>query len=129
MKDKNKGKRRKNFDIANRKKEKDYQDKRTKEGERFQESIIKKESKLDNFDKELKPTAKKGGLSSSQKQIEKHMSKEDYKIPMEPNRIEDLADEKYKTESIIPTKLKINNKSRGVKRKIESTIRKVSIIY
>jgi len=35
------------------------------------------------------------------------MSKEDYKIPMEPNRIEDLADEKYKTESIIPTKLKI----------------------
>jgi len=110
MKDKNKGKRRKNFDIANRKKEKDYQDKRTKEGERFQESIIKKESKLDNFDKELKPTAKKGGLSSSQKQIEKHMSKEDYKIPMEPNRIEDLADEKYKTESIIPTKLKINNK-------------------
>ena len=125
MKDKNKGKRRKNFDIANRKKEKDYQDKRTKEGERFQESIIKKESKLDNFDKELKPTAKKGGLSSSQKQIEKHMSKEDYKIPMEPNRIEDLADEKYKTESIIPTKLKINNKNLEElkERKIESTIR------
>jgi hypothetical protein len=77
MTDKNKEKRRKNFDIANRKKEKDYQDKRTKEGERFQESIIKKESKLDNFDKELKPTAKKGGLSSSQKQIEKHMSKDE----------------------------------------------------
>ncbi|STA93564.1 CD1108 family mobile element protein [Clostridium cochlearium] len=77
MKDKNKGKKRKNFDIATRKKEKDYQNKRTKESERFQESIIEKESKLNNFDKEPKPTAKKGGLFSSQNQIEKHMSKDE----------------------------------------------------
>ena len=92
MKDKKKVKRRTDLDIGKREKAKDYKDKRTKDGERFQENIVEKKSKLNNFEKEIKSTDKKGGLSLSQKQIEKHKAKEE--------RIGDLNNlEKITTES------------------------------
>ena len=48
MKDKKKIKRRTYLDIGKREKAKDYKDKRTKDGERFQENIVEKKSKLNN---------------------------------------------------------------------------------
>ena len=77
MKDKKKIKRRTYLDIGKRGKAKDYKDKRIKDGERFQENIVEKKSKLNNFEREIKSADKKGGLSLSQKQIEKHRAKEE----------------------------------------------------
>ena len=59
MKDKKKIKRRTYLDIGKREKVKDYKDKRTKDGERFQENIVEKKSKLNNFEREIKSTDKK----------------------------------------------------------------------
>ena len=67
---KKKKKRRTEFDIAGREKQKDYTSKRVNDGERFNESIVEKKSKLNNFDKE--EPAVKSRLSSS-KRIEKHV--------------------------------------------------------
>ena len=77
MKEKKKEKRRTDFDIGKLEKAKDYKGKRTKDGERFQENIVEKKSKLNNSEREIMPTDKKSGLSSSQKQLEKHRAKEE----------------------------------------------------
>ncbi len=84
MNGKKKGKRRTNLDIGKRKKVKDYKEKRTQDGEKFQDSIVETKSKLNNFEKNDEPTDKNSGLSSSQKQIKKQMDKKkkvDSKIP------------------------------------------------
>ena len=99
MKDKKKVKRRTNLDIGKREKAKDYKDKRTKDGERFQESIVEKKSKLNNFEKETKSTDKKGGLSLSQKQIEKHRTKEERTGDL--NNLEKLTTESSQVKEVI----------------------------
>ena len=58
MKDKKKEKRITDFDIGKREKAKDYKAKRTKDGDRFQESIVEKKSKLNNFEREINPILK-----------------------------------------------------------------------
>ena len=99
MKDKKKIKRRTYLDIGKREKAKDYKDKRTKDGERFQESIVEKKSKLNNFEKEIKSTDKKGGLSLSQKQIEKHRTKEERTGDL--NNLEKLTTESSQVKEVI----------------------------
>ena len=99
MKDKKKVKRRTDLDIGKREKAKDYKDKRTKDGERFQESIVEKKSKLNNFEKEIKSTDKKGGLSLSQKQIEKHRTKEERTGDL--NNLEKLTTESSQVKEVI----------------------------
>ena len=88
MNGKEKGKRRINLDIGKRKEAKDYKEKRIQDGERFQYSIIETKSKLNNFERETEPTDKKSRLSSSQKQIEKHMTKEEKEVGKSPERID-----------------------------------------
>ncbi len=88
MNEKKKGKRRINLDIGKRKEAKDYKEKRIQDGERFQDSIIETKSKLNNFERETEPTDKKSGLSSSQKQIEKHMTKEEKEVGKSPEKID-----------------------------------------
>lgn len=75
MKENNKKKRRTNLDIGKREKIKEYKEKKVEDSQRFQESIIETKSKLNNVEKNDEPTYKKSGLSSSQKQIKKHMDK------------------------------------------------------
>lgn len=75
MKENNKKKRRTNLDIGKREKIKEYKEKKVDDSQRFQESIIETKSKLNNVEKNDEPTYKKSGLSSSQKQIKKHMDK------------------------------------------------------
>lgn len=99
MKDKKKEKRITDFDIGKREKAKDYKAKRTKDGDRFQESIVEKKSKLNNFEREIKPTDRKGGLSSSQKQIEKHMEKEERNG--DTNNLEKITDESSQVKGVI----------------------------
>lgn len=99
MKDKKKVKRRTNLDIGKREKAKDYKDKRTKDGERFQESIVEKKSKLNNFEKEIKSTDKKGGLSLSQKQAEKYRVKKE-RIG-ELNNLEKITTESSQVKEVI----------------------------
>lgn len=75
MNENNKKKRRTNLDIGKREKTKDYKEKKVEDGQGFQESIVETKSKLNNVEKNDEPTYKKSGLSSSQKQIKKHMDK------------------------------------------------------
>ena len=99
MKDKKKIKRRTYLDIGKREKVKDYKDKRTKDGERFQENIVEKKSKLNNFEREIKSTDKKGGLSLSQKQIEKHRAKEER--TGDSNNLEKITTESRQVKEVI----------------------------
>ena len=99
MKDKKKIKRRTYLDIGKREKAKDYKDKRTKDGERFQENIVEKKSKLNNFEREIKSTDKKGGLSLSQKQIEKHRTKEERTGDL--NNLEKITTESRQVKEVI----------------------------
>src|SRR5699024_8255410 len=99
MKDKKKIKRRTYLDIGKREKVKDYKDKRTKDGERFQENIVEKKSKLNNFEREIKSTDKKGGLSLSQKQIEKHRAKEER--TGDSNNLEKITTESSQVKEVI----------------------------
>ncbi|MBU3207759.1 hypothetical protein KPL33_12350 [Clostridium algidicarnis] len=99
MKDKKKIKRRTYLDIGKREKAKDYKDKRTKDGERFQENIVEKKSKLNNFEREIKSTDKKGGLSLSQKQIEKHRAKEER--TGDSNNLEKITTESRQVKEVI----------------------------
>ena len=71
---KKKKKRRTERDIRGREKQKNYTSKRVNDGERFNESIVEKKSKLNNFDKE--EPAVKSRLSSS-KRIEKYVENAD----------------------------------------------------
>lgn len=99
MKDKKKVKRRTDLDIGKREKAKNYRDKRTKKSERFQENILEKKSKLNNFEREIKSTDKKGGLSLSQKQIEKHRAKEERTGGL--NNLEKLTTESNQVKEVI----------------------------
>ncbi|MBU3194717.1 CD1108 family mobile element protein [Clostridium algidicarnis] len=99
MKDKKKIKRRTYLDIGKREKAKDYKDKRTKDGERFQENIVEKKSKLNNFEREIKSTDKKGELSLSQKQIEKHRAKEER--TGDSNNLEKITTESRQVKEVI----------------------------
>lgn len=88
MNENNKKKRRTNLDIGKREKTKDYKEKKVEDGQRFQESIIETKSKLNNVEKNDEPTYKKSGLSSSQKQIKKHMDKREKVDSKTPERID-----------------------------------------
>lgn len=88
MNENNKKKRRTNLDIGKREKTKDYKEKKVEDGQRFQESIVETKSKLNNVEKNDEPTYKKSGLSSSQKQIKKHMDKREKVDSKTPERID-----------------------------------------
>lgn len=88
MNENNKKKRRTNLDIGKREKINDYKEKKVEDGQRFQESIIETKSKLNNVEKNDEPTYKKSGLSSSQKQIKKHMDKREKVDSKTPERID-----------------------------------------
>ena len=99
MKDKKKVKRRTNLDVGKREITKDYNDKRTEDSKRYQGNIVEKKSKLNNFEKEIKSTDKKGGLSLSQKQAEKYRVKKE-RIG-ELNNLEKITTESSQVKEVI----------------------------